>query len=334
MTAGRSAPKLTVVELGAFFGHSQFDMGNSSRYGLIIVGAGTAGLTAALFGAHYGLKTLVVERLTPGGQIINAERIENFPGFPQGISGAEFWPMLQQQVTDAGAEFQMAETMSLRHENPYWAVGTTDGEFLARAVIVAVGSTRRKLGIPGEEELFGRGVSNCATCNGPFFKDQVVAVVGGGDSALDEAEVLAKFASQVVLFHRGSALRAHKVLQDRVLAMDKVRVRWNTVVDTVLGEDQVTGVRTRDVVTGETSQAEVSGAFIYVGLEPNTRFLQDVVPLDNAGHIPTDLWMATQLPGVFAVGDVRQHSASQLVASAGDGATAAIAAFRYIQGRE
>ena len=304
----------------------------TATYDLVIIGSGTAGLTAGLFGARYGLRILALESLMPGGQIINAERIENFPGFAQGVSGAEFAPMLQEQAMAAGVEFDMADATALRLEDPYRVVTTSNGDYTAKAVILAAGSTLRKLGIPGEEDLFGRGVSQCATCDGPFFQDQVVAVVGGGDSAVDEAEVLANFASQVILFHRGDTLRAQRVLQDRVLAMENVEARWDTAVVEVLGEEGVTGIRVRDTVTEETSQVDLSGVFVYIGLEPNTLFLRGVVPLDNAGHIPTDLWMATEVPGVFAAGDIRQHSAAQLVAAAGDGATAAIAAFRYIQG--
>jgi len=305
----------------------------TAQYDLVVIGSGTAGLTAALFGARYGLRTLALESLMAGGQTLNAERIENLPGFTEGISGAEFGARLLEQAMDAGAEFQMTEATALRLEEPYRVVSTGNGDYTTKAVIVAAGSTLRKLGIPGEEELSGRGVSTCASCDGPFFQDQVVAVVGGGDSALEEAEVLTQFASQVILFHRGETLRGQKVLQDRVLALDKVRVLGNTVVEEILGEEGVTGVRTRDMVTGEASQVDLSGVFAYVGLEPNTRFLRGTIPLDNAGHIPTDLWMATEVPGVFAAGDIRQHSAAQLVTSAGDGATAAIAAFRYIQGR-
>ena len=305
----------------------------TATYDLVIIGSGTAGLTAALFGARYGLRTLTLENLMPGGQIINAECINNFPGFVQGISGAEFGPMLQEQATAAGVEFGMANATTLRLEGPYHVVSTTNGDYTTKTVIVAAGSTLRKLDIPGEEHLFGRGVSQCATCDGPFFQDQVVAVVGGGDSALDEAEVLANFASQVILFHRGDTLRAQMVLQDRVLAKENVEIQWNKAAVEIPGEAGATGVRVRDTVTEETSLVDLNGVFVYIGLEPNTLFLQGVVALDNAGHISTNLWMATEVPGVFAAGDIRQHSAAQLVTAAGDGATAAIAAFRYIRER-
>ncbi len=305
-----------------------------NEYDIVIIGGGTAGLTAGLFAARHGLSTVVLERLMPGGGVCNAERIENFPGFKEGVSGFEYGQMLQEQAEAAGALFQFSEVTELRLEEPYRVVTTYDGEYRAKAVLVTAGSTLRHLGTPGEEEFHGRGVSYCATCDGAFFADEVVAVVGGGDSALDEVETLTKFASKVLLFHRRDTVRAQQVLQDRVLSHAKVQVLWNTVVEEVLGNDQVHGVRTRDVVTGETSQVDLGGLFVYVGLEPSSQFLQGLLPLDNAGHIPTDIWMATDVPGIYAAGDIRQQSASQLVTAAGDGATAAIAAFRYIQGRD
>ena len=305
----------------------------SGQYDIAIIGAGTAGLTAGLFAARYGMRTVVMEQMGSGGQVLNAEHIENFPGLTSGISGFEFGQLLQEQAEAASATFEIEEATGLRLEEPFRVLSTYDGEYRVKAVIVAAGSTLRRLGVSGEEPFHGRGVSYCATCDGAFFADQVVAVAGGGDSALDEAETLTKFASEVILFHRRDSLRAQQVLQDRVLSHDKVRVLWNTVVEEVLGNGEVSGVRTRDVVTGETSQVDLSGLFIYVGLEPNTRFLQDLLLMDNAGHIPTDPWMATEVPGVYAAGDIRQHSAAQLITAAGDGATAAIAAFRYIQGR-
>lgn len=305
----------------------------SGQYDIAIIGAGTAGMTAGLFTARYGLRTVILEQMGSGGQVLNAERIENFPGLTSGISGFEYGQLLQEQAEAVGATFELADVTGLRLEEPLRVLSTYDGEYQTKVVIVAAGSTLRRLGISGEEAFHGRGVSYCATCDGAFFADQVVAVVGGGDSALDEVETLTKFASEVILFHRRDSLRAQQALQDRVLSHNKVRVLWNTVVEEVLGNREVSGVRTLDTVTGETSQVDLSGLFIYVGLEPNTRFLQGLLSLDDAGHIPTDPWMATEVPGVYAAGDIRQHSAAQLVTAAGDGATAAIGAFRYIQGR-
>jgi thioredoxin reductase (NADPH) len=200
-------------------------------------------------------------------------------------------------------------------------------------VIVAAGSHLRRLGIPGEEELNGRGVSHCATCDGPLYLNQVVGVVGGGDSAADEALTLTQYADQVLLFHRRERLRAQKALQDRLLHNRKVEVVWNTVVERVLGEDTVSGVRVRNVITNLENTVSLAGLFIYVGLIPNSALVKGLVKLDHAGHIPVNVWMETEVPGLYAVGDIRQNSASQLVTAAGDGATAAIAAFRYIRGK-
>ena len=305
-----------------------------SEYDVVIVGGGAAGMTAGLYSSRAGLETVVLERMMPGGQVVNAERIENLPGFPDGISGAEIGPLLEEQATRHGLKVELAEVTGLELTDPYWTVFTHEGEFTAKAVIVANGSMLRKLGIPGEERLHGAGVSYCATCDGAFFMDQVVGVVGGGDSALDEAMTLTEFASRVVIFHRRDRFRGQKVLQDRVLASPKIEVRWNTVIDAILGEREVEGVSVTDVVTGETSRVDLSGVYIYVGLEPNTGYLNRVVPLDNAGHMPTDIWMRTPRPGLLAAGDVRQASAAQLASAVGDGATAAIAAQRYIEGRE
>ncbi len=304
-----------------------------NSYDVVIVGGGAAGLTAGLYACRAGLKTVLLEQMMSGGQVVNAEKIENFPGFPQGISGAEFGPLLQEQAMKYGLEIRLSEVSGLRQQEQFWAIESYGGEVLSKAVVIAGGSTLRRLGVPGEEELVGAGVSYCATCDGAFFIDQEVAVVGGGDSALDEALVLSEFASKVIVFHRRDSFQGQKVLQDRVLSDPKIEVRWNTTVDGILGEGQVEGASITDVTSGETSRVDLSGVFIYVGLDPNTRYLQDLLPLDNAGHIPTDVWMRTPLEGIFAAGDIRQNSAAQLVSAAGDGATAAIAAQRYIEGR-
>ena len=301
-------------------------------YDLAIVGGGAAGLTAGLYACRAGLKTVLFESLMTGGQVINAENIENFPGFPDGISGAEFGPILQEQATRYGLEIRLGEVTALRPESQFWAIELYGGLERARAVIYAAGSTLRKLGVPGEQDLEGAGVSYCATCDGPFFQGETVGVVGGGDSALDEALVLTEFASKVVVFHRGDELGAQQVLRDKVAANPKIEVRYNTTVDEVLGGGAVEGISITDVESGETSRVDLSGLFIYVGLDPNSSCLDGLLELDGGGHVPTDVWMRTPLPGLLAAGDVRQGSAAQLVTSAGDGATAAIAAQRYVKG--
>ncbi|MCH7714493.1 MAG: FAD-dependent oxidoreductase [Chloroflexi bacterium] len=304
----------------------------ATDYDVLIVGGGLAGMTAGIYAARYGMSTAIIERMMGGAQIINIEKIENYPGFPQGISGAELGPAVQEQAMDCGVEFVMAEASGIATSGGGLSVTTDAGQHQAKAVIVAAGSSFRQLGIPGEEELFGRGVSHCATCDGPLFMNQVVGVVGGGDSAVDEALTLTEYAQRVLVFSRRGELRAQQVLQDRLRANPKVEVMWNTLVEGVLGEETVSGVAVRNVATGLESQVGLSGLFVYVGLQPGSDLVKDLVSLDNAGHIPVDISMATPVPGLFAVGDIRQHSSSQLISAAGDGATAAIAAFNYIRG--
>jgi thioredoxin reductase (NADPH) len=305
----------------------------ANEYDVMIVGGGAAGLTAGMYAARYGLRTAIVEQLMGGNQIINAEKIENFPGFPKGIPGAELAPLMQEQAMNAGADFLMAEATGISLGNPYKTLTTTDGTYSTRTIIIAVGSRLKKMGIPGEEEFEGSGVSHCATCDGPLYMGEVVGVVGGGDSAVDEALSLTEYADRVVLFHRRNRLRAQKALQDKIVRNPRVELAYNTVVESVLGSNMVSGVRVRNVITNLADRVDLQGLFIYVGLEPNTEFVRGVVRTDNAGHIAVNAMMETDVPGIYAAGDIRQHSVSQLVSSAGDGATAAIAAFRYISGR-
>lgn len=302
-------------------------------YDVVIVGGGLAALTAGLFAARYGHSTLVLVAGVPGGHLVSIEKIEDFPGFPEGVAGYELGPLVQEQAAQQGAEFQMAEAQRLEAHDEGWLVVTDDGRYRARAVVVAPGSHPRELDVPGETRLRGKGVSHCASCDGPLFRDRTVGVVGGGDSALQEALTLADYAAQVILFHRRGAFSAQQAYQRRVLGHAKIAVRYNTVIAEILGDGAVTGVQVRDVVTGGGSQVAVSGLFVYAGLEPHTAFLKSLIVLDGSGHIPTDSWMRTELPGLFAAGDVRRDSASQAITSAGDGAVAAIAAHRYITER-
>ncbi len=303
------------------------------NFDVIIIGGGMAGLTAGIYAARHGLNTAIVEQMMAGAQIINLERIENYPGFPQGIAGYELGPATQEQAMNAGVAMLMDTALNVTSDGDYLrVVGDGGDSYLGKAVIMAAGSSLRTLGIPGEEEFFGRGVSHCATCDGPLYMGQTVAVVGGGDSAADEALTLTEYTERVILFHRGDSLDAQQVLQDRVAAEPKIEVRSNAEVVEVVGEETVTGLRVRH---GDDETVEpVGGLFVYVGLDPNSASVADLVPLDNAGHVPVGLSMDTPQPGLYAAGDIRQQSAAQLVASAGDGATAAIAAFRYIRGKE
>jgi thioredoxin reductase (NADPH) len=302
-----------------------------SDYDVIIIGSGLAGLTAGLFAARHGLATLVLESNIPGGHLISIEKIEDFPGFPDGIAGYDLCPTVQRQAADHGAEFQRAEVLSLEAQDRMWSVGTDEGRHRAKAVIVATGSTLKNLGVPGEEKLAGRGVSHCASCDGPLYNGQTVGVVGGGDSALQEALTLATYAEQVLLFHNGETFSAQQTYAQRVISNSKIAPRYRTAIEEVLGDDVVTGVRVRDLASGESSKVDLTGLFVYVGLKPNTEFLKSLLRLSDSGHVQTDACMRTELPGLFAAGDIRQDSAAQAITSSGDGVTAAIAAYRYIR---
>jgi thioredoxin reductase (NADPH) len=302
-----------------------------SDYDLVIVGAGLAGLTAALFSARHGHHVLALEASMPGGHLVNVEKIEDFPGFVDGIAGYDLCPTVQEQAQTAGAEFALAEVTALVPTDGDWTTVTDEARYHSRAVLVAVGSRPRPLGLEGEERLVGRGLSHCATCDGPLFRGRPVGVVGGGDSALQEALTLAAFASRVTIFQRGDALTAQHVYRARVDASPAIEVRLATTIEAILGDDALAGVEVRDARRGALDVVQLAGLFPYVGLEPRTGFLGDLLPLDGAGHIPTDIWLRTPLPGLFAAGDARQDSAAQAVSAAGDGATAARAVDRYLR---
>jgi len=299
-------------------------------FDVVIVGAGVAGLTAAMVAARHGVKVVVIDQIGVGGRISTAERIESFPGFPQGIAGHELGPLLHEQAEAAGASFMLDTITAIEPGQQHIVRGGAE-TFRAGAVIIAAGSVPRSLGIQGEERLIGRGVSHCASCDGPFFKGQEVGVVGGGDAALDEALVLAEHAAQVTIFHRGPTLRAQHALVER--ARGKIAIALDTVVEEILGEDAVAGVRLRDVASGATRTQALKALFVQVGAEPNTAFLRGALALDPMGHIETDAMMRTSVAGIFAAGDIRKSSVAQLAAVAGDGATAAVAAFRYLAAR-
>jgi len=295
-----------------------------------IAGGGIAGLTAAVTAARLGRKTLVLTGDVPGGQLMSIEKIEGYPGFPEGVPGYDLCPMLQDQAAAAGAAFMMTGLERLDALDGQWRVTTGEGDVLARAVIVATGSSLRKLDVPGEERLTGNGVSHCASCDAPLLRDRLVAVVGGGDSAMQEALTLAAFASQVIILHHGEALTGQASYRDRVTAHPKIDIRFDTGVTEILGEAKVTGLRTRQSRDGAMTDLEVAAIFAYVGLQPNTAALQDRLSLDRAGRIPTDGWMRSELAGVCAAGTVRSHSPCRAVSAAGDGASAAVTIDRYL----
>jgi thioredoxin reductase (NADPH) len=303
-------------------------------FDLVVIGGGVAGLTAATFAARHGLKVALIERMGAGGQIVNAESIENFPGFPRGIAGHELGPLLHEQAEAAGAEVRLDTVTAIELDGALRIVRGAADSLRARSVIIAAGSAPRPLGIPGEEQFRGKGVSHCASCDGPLFAGREVCVVGGGDSALDEALVLARHAARVTVFHRDASLRAQQALVDKAAATRKIELCRETCVEEILGRDAVTGVRVRATRTGASRVQNVCGAFIHVGLAPNTAFLRGLLKLDSRGHIETDIMLRTSVEGIFAAGDIRRDSVAQLAAAAGDGATAAISAFRYLERRE
>jgi thioredoxin reductase (NADPH) len=299
-------------------------------YDLVIVGAGLAGLTAGLIAARFGLKSTLIDPGTVGGQVLNVEKIENFPGFPDGIAGFDLGPQVQQQAEQAGCGFVMDTVTGLEINGEQKIVRCEGTELAAKAVIIAAGSALRSLGIPGEEEFLGRGVSHCASCDAPFYVGKEVCVVGGGDSALDEAAVLADQVARVTIFHRGTDFRAQQAARERLASKSNVETAFGTELVEIHGSDSVSSVVLRN--NGETREQQLAGVFIFVGLEPNTAWLRGVVDLDPTGHVVTDIHLRTSAPGIFAAGDIRQASVAQLAAVAGDGATAAVNAFRFLKG--
>jgi thioredoxin reductase (NADPH) len=303
-----------------------------SRYEVIIIGGGPAGITAGLYTSRAGLKTLLVERGMFGGQIVNARQVDNYPGFPEGVSGFELASLMHQQATKYGLETITAEVTAIKPGHTYNVI-TTEGNFEAQAVIIAAGSEYRKLEAPGENKLLGRGVSYCATCDGFLFQGMDVAVVGGGDTAITDALELSEHASKVYVIHRRAKLRAGQVLQQHAFAQPKMKFIWDTVVDEVTGEGKVSGLRLRNVKTGEITNLQVAGVFVAVGIVPNSQRFADIVELDKTGHVKTSELMATSAPGIFAIGDIRKNSARQVASAVGDGATAAMSAFKYLRER-
>ena len=302
----------------------------NNSFQLIIIGGGPAGLSAGLYATRARLHTLLIEKAILGGQILDAELVENYPGFPQGISGAELGSLMEQQATKYDLKTIMAEVEGIEIRGEEKIVNTSEGQFHAKAIIIASGSEHSKLGVPGEDELRGRGVSYCATCDGAFFRDEVVSVIGGGNVALNDAIFITRFASKVIVIHRRDQLRATRILQEKAFAQPKIEFIWNTVVESINGDNQVKELRLRNVKTNEESVLETSGVFVAVGLRPNIGYLEGFLTLTPEGFIVVNDQMETVIPGVFAAGDIRQGSAGQVASAVGDGTTAAIAVERYL----
>jgi len=297
-------------------------------YDVIIIGGGPAGLTAGIYTARADLKTAIFEAGVPGGQAVLTDIIENYPGFPGGISGPELMNRFVRQAEDLGVEIKPAGVTELR-TTPH-VVKAGDNEYAAEAVIVASGAQARNLGVPGESKFRGRGVSYCATCDGAFFKDKKVAVIGGGDAAAGEALFLTKFAREVHMIHRRDRLRAASILQKRVFENEKIRLRWDTVVGEIKGDNFVEKLVLKNVKSGEFKEEGFDGVFVFIGTVPNTQFLGEEIAKNENGYVITDEWLATNVPGVFAAGDVREKFLRQVSTAVGDGALAAMSVEKYL----
>lgn len=298
------------------------------EYDIVIVGGGPAGLTAGLYAARARRRTIVLERTGTGGQIVLADLVENYPGFPDGIKGFELGQVMERQAKRYGTELHYVEATGLERRGDMHLVKTAEEDYLAKAVILTCGVEQNRLDVPGEAELTGKGVSYCATCDAAFFKDQICAVVGAGDAGLSEGLFLTRYASKVYVV--SDVVLASEIVRERAFANPKMQFILDYVVTEVLGQDRVEGLRLKNLTTAEESTLDVAGVFVFIGWHPGTDFLKGYLKMDEGGHIYVNHWMETEIPGLFAAGDVRVDSGRQLVTAAGDGATAAIRADHYI----
>jgi len=300
-------------------------------YDLVIIGGGPAGLTAGLYAARARLKVILVEKIVVGGQIAISDWVENYPGFPEGLSGADLVQRLTEQAKKFGLNIENNEAVSVDLSHPVKTIVLNDRTVTTHTIIIATGASPKKLGVPGEENFYGKGVSSCATCDAPFFKDRIVAAVGGGDTAVKESLFLTKFVEKVYLIHRRDRLRAEMILQERAFADEKIEIIWNSVLTGINGLTNIENITVQNVKTKEEKTLSVGGCFIWVGEIPNTKFLTDGVKLDEKGFIVANLNMGTSVPGVFAAGDVRNTPLRQIATAVGDGAVAAFSAGHYIE---
>lgn len=307
---------------------------NGKTYEVIILGGGPAGLTAGLYTSRARLHTLLIEGGLSGGQMTTTEMIENYPGFPEGVTGEELSRLMEEQAKRFGLEIIHQEIVEVKGDEPLKCVRTSEASYSCKSVIISTGAEYRKLGVPGEQEFTGRGVSFCATCDGAFFRDQKVIVVGGGDSALTEALFLTRFVKELTIVHRRDALRATKIYQERAFANPKIHFLWDSVVQEIKGDKVVESVLVKNVKTGEVTEQKTEGVFLFVGLEPRTHFLKGVIELDGGGYILTNENGETSVKGIFAAGDCRKKLLRQVATAVGDGATAAFAAEKYLEGSE
>lgn len=303
-------------------------------YEVIIIGGGPGGLTAGLYTSRARLSTLLIESALFGGQMTTTELIENYPGFPQGVSGDELSRRMEEQAKRFGMETVPQEVVKVSLEGDMKVVQTYESTYRCDALIISTGTEYRKLGVPGEKEFAGKGVSYCATCDGSFFRDSQIVVVGGGDSALTEALFLTKFVKELTIVHRRDALRGTKIYQERALANPKIKFLWNSIVQEIKGDSMVRSIIVKNVKTGEIKEFETEGAFLFVGLVPRTQFLKGIVQMDEGRYILTNEHCETSAKGIFAVGDCRKKLLRQIATAVGDGATAAFAAEKFLELRE
>jgi thioredoxin reductase (NADPH) len=308
--------------------------GDIKIFEVIIIGGGPAGLTAGLYTSRSRLNTLLIEIGLLGGQMTTTEVIENYPGFPQGINGDELSRLMEEQAKRFGMEVVSEEVVEIQLEGERKLVKTDESTYLCQALIICTGNEYRKLGIPGEDEFTGKGVSYCATCDGAFFRDSQIVVVGGGDSALTEALFLTKFAKELTIIHRRDALRGTKIYQERIFANPKIKLLWNSVIQEIKGDSIVQSILVKNVKTGEITELKTEGVFLFVGLSPRTQFLRSLINLDEAGYIITDENGETSVKGIFAAGDCRKKMLRQVATAVGDGAMAAFAAEKYLEGKK
>jgi thioredoxin reductase (NADPH) len=307
---------------------------NTKNYEVIIIGGGPAGLTAGIYASRARLHTLLVESALIGGQMTTTEMVENYPGFPQGVTGDELSCLMEEQGKKFGMEIVKQEIIKVSIEEDMKVIQTHESTYRCEALIICTGTEYRKLGVPGEKEFAGKGVSYCATCDGAFFQDNKIVVVGGGDSALTEALFLTKFVKELTIIHRRDALRGTKIYQERVFTNPKIKFLWNSIVQEIKGDMIVHSIVVKNVKTGEIKEFETDGAFLFVGLAPRTQFLKGIVQMDGGGYILTNEDCETSEKGIFAAGDCRKKSLRQITTAVGEGATAAFAAQKYLEEKE
>jgi thioredoxin reductase (NADPH) len=303
------------------------------EYDVVILGAGAAGLAASLYTSRAMMKTVMLESLGVGGQLLITDEIENYPGFPEGVKGQELSQMMEEQTTRFGTIIEYTEIEGVDDlDKPVKVVHTDSKDYTTKSIIIATGGSHNKLGTVGEDEYSGKGVSYCAVCDGNFFRGQDVVVVGGGDAALDESNYLSGIVNSVTIIHRRDELRATRVLQERAFANPKYKWLWSHVVEEFVGNGVLEAARVKNLKSGEVYDYPTAAAFIYVGFHPNSDYLKGLVDMDELGHIHTDMHMRTKVPGVYACGDIRAESTRQLGAAVGDGISAALAAFHDLSG--